>query len=314
MLLLAKYLLLSSTVLHAQPSLHQMPRFEFVEVGSRARISCTSEFNIKAEGSSFSWYRRRKDEISLLMDSCKDGDTDGKFACKVEGHKLTLEISNSQPADSGLYFCAQGIRNLFFSSGTTSLIVGDSYTPSTRVILLLPSAHPTSKSVQSDRLACVVHGASNLVQVSWSISGDLWEEEQTFLARTSSGSLTFISLPSLPMDSQMSEKSYTCEVRFNSSNTTVKKSISFPTAPSADLKENCLNYAVTVAVLGVSASLLLLLSCLWSQLCPSGPASPAGANHNFLSNKVPPTARAMWMLLLLLLVSCLWIRLYFHPN
>ncbi|XP_053134029.1 uncharacterized protein LOC128337264 isoform X3 [Hemicordylus capensis] len=42
-------------------------------------------------------------------------------------------------------------------------------------------------------------------------------------------------------------------------------------ASSEDLKENCLNYAVPVAVLGVSSSLLLLLSFLWSQLCPSGP-------------------------------------------
>ncbi|XP_053134902.1 uncharacterized protein LOC128337668 [Hemicordylus capensis] len=155
-----------------------------------------------------------------------------------------------------------------FSNGT-SLIVGDSYTPSTWVMLLLPSAHPSSEFVQSKHFTCVVHGASNSVQVSWNISGDLQQEGQTLLVENSSGSLTFISFLSVPMvDSQNSRKLYTCEVRFNSSSRSVKKSAPFPAATS---DHNCTTYKIPLAVGGLLALLLLLLSFLWIRLCPSGP-------------------------------------------
>ncbi|XP_053134942.1 uncharacterized protein LOC128337694 isoform X2 [Hemicordylus capensis] len=273
MLLLAKYLLLSSTVLHARLSVPSTQRFQFVDLGGRTEISCTSEYKIERGGSSFGWYKRTEGELSRIITSCNDGNTAGRFVCKSDAgrHKLILQISNSQSADSGIYFCADGFWMLSFSNGTTSLIVGDSYTPSTQVLLLLPSAHPTSGFVQSEHLACMVHGVSNLVQVSWNISGELQQEGRTRLARSSGSSLTFISLLSLPMDSRMNEKSYTCEVRFNSSNTTVRRSITFPAVSPEDPKENCLIYAVPVAFLGVSASLLLLLSFLWIRLCPSRP-------------------------------------------
>ncbi|XP_053134959.1 uncharacterized protein LOC128337705 [Hemicordylus capensis] len=270
MWLLAKYLLLSSPVLHAQLLLYQTERLLFVDTGGTAEISCTSTDVIDDKGISFSWYRRRDGEITRLTENGCD-KTSGKFVCKAKGQKVMLEISHPQKTDSGLYFCSRQLdfSTMSFSNGT-SLIVGDSYTPSTWVMLLLPSA---SKSLHSSHLACVVHGASNLVQVSWNISGDLQQEGRVLLVKNSSGSLTFISLLSVPMvDSQNSRKLYTCEVRFNSSSKSVKKSAPFPAASSvgtASSDHNCTSYKIPLAVMVLLALLLLLLSFLWIRLGPS---------------------------------------------
>ncbi|XP_053134388.1 immunoglobulin lambda-1 light chain-like [Hemicordylus capensis] len=233
-----------------------------------AEISCTSTESIEDDGHSFSWYRRGDGEIPLLIEHCYRGTT-GKFGCKAKGHKVTLEISRSQMTDSGLYFCGKRLdfSRMSFSNGT-SLIVGDSYTTSTWVMLLFPSAHPGSLSVQRDYLACAVHGASNLVQVSWNISRDLQQEGETFLARNSSGSLTFISLLSIPMDLETRGKLFTCEVRFNSSSKSVKKNATFYAGGPSTADEACLTSWVLPGVARALAFLLLLLPLLWLLLRP----------------------------------------------
>ncbi|XP_053134083.1 uncharacterized protein LOC128337301 isoform X2 [Hemicordylus capensis] len=274
-MLLAKCLfMLSSTGLLAQLSLYQTQRFQFVGIGEKAEISCTSTAEIKDYEHSYNWYKRQNGEFIPLIENCIDEKSAERYSCRTDGRKLILEIPKVQREDSGLYLCAQNrYSSMLFSNGS-SLIVGDSYTPSTWVMLLLSSAHPPPEFVQSDHLACVVHGASNLVQVSWSISGELQQEGQTLLAKNSSGSLTFINLLSVPMvDSQTSGKLYTCEVRFNSSGKSVKKSAPFPAASSADPPgsvDQCTSYEIPLVVVGLLAMLLLLLSFLWIRLHPSG--------------------------------------------
>ncbi|XP_053134487.1 uncharacterized protein LOC128337475 isoform X2 [Hemicordylus capensis] len=256
-MLLATYFFFSSTVLQAQSLLSQNRRFQFADPGNTAKITCALKEKAQGFEFSFSWYRRREGELPLLIKTCNDKKITDKFGCRAEERNLILEIDHVQKEDSGLYLCAERVYGTSNFSTATSLIVG------------------ASQSVQSDHLACVVHGASNLVQVSWSISGDLQQEGWTLLAKNSSGSLTFISLLSVPMvDSQTSGKLYTCEVRFNSSGKRVKKSAPFPAASSADPPgsvDQCTSYKIPLAVGGLLALLLLLLSFLWIRLCPSGP-------------------------------------------
>ncbi|XP_061462533.1 uncharacterized protein LOC133375062 isoform X2 [Rhineura floridana] len=201
--------------------------------------------------------------MPVLIKSCSDNQTAGKFACKAKGQRATLKISNVQTSDSGLYFCAQRYSSsLYFSNGSTSLIVGDSYTPSAWVMLLQPRAQD-SPSRFKNQLACLVHGASSLVQVSWGVPGDIHHKAQTLLVKNNSGSLTFVSLLHIPEGSHTSGKNFTCEVRFNFSGPSVKKSAVFDAGSSAKDDQKCLIHKVSLAVLGMLASLLLSLEEIW---------------------------------------------------
>ncbi|XP_061462029.1 uncharacterized protein LOC133374818 [Rhineura floridana] len=261
----ATYLVLSSAVSQVQLSLlYQKERFQFVDIGRTAQISCTVTEDIDGRGLEFLWYRRREKELTCLIESCLDNDTDGKFVCKVGSQHLTLEISNVRVEDSGLYMCAErywDFYSLSFSNGSF-LVVGDSYTPSTWVMLLQPPKQDPPAQFEN-QLACVVHGASSLVQVSWDIPGDLRHEARTLLVKNSSGSLTFISLLHVPMDSHISGENVTCEVRFNSSGPSVKKSAVFNATSSRDVANDCTTYRVSVAAVGILALVLIVLSFLW---------------------------------------------------
>ncbi|KAL8184823.1 UNVERIFIED_CONTAM: hypothetical protein K2H54_030052 [Gekko kuhli] len=180
-MLLKKCLVLSPTVLQAQLLLYQTPWSQFVDIGEKAHIACTSSDNYDDEGISVVWYKARENEMPLLIKSCSDGNNASKFLCKVE----------------------------------------DSYTPSTRVTLLLPPPH----LAHAGQVACVVHGVSNLVQVSWWVSEELQQEGRTLRVKNSRcGLLTFVSVLQIPRDPQGREKNFSCEVRFNSSEPILKKS------------------------------------------------------------------------------------------
>ncbi|XP_032992140.1 uncharacterized protein LOC117039180 [Lacerta agilis] len=223
--------------------------------------------------------------MPVLIKSCADAKPRDRFACKVHSkhRNAVLEILNVQRSDSGLYFCAKGTPDgLYFSTATSSLIVGafvihtwssllynlslfsssNSYTPSTWVMLLQPSNQDPASQTKN-QLVCVVHGVSNLVQVSWDVPGGLQQEGQTFLAKNSSGSLTFVSVLHLPMELQYTGGNITCEVRFNSSSTGVKETAVFNAASLTEGDEKCLTHKVSLAIVAGLASLLIFLSFLW---------------------------------------------------
>ncbi|KAL8184836.1 UNVERIFIED_CONTAM: hypothetical protein K2H54_030374 [Gekko kuhli] len=222
-ILLKKCLVLSPTVLQAQLLLYQTPWSQFVDIGEKAQIVCTSSDNDGDEGISVVWYKARENDTPLLIKSCSSENNASKFLCKVESQKLILEIFPAQVNDSGIYLCTKkrSFERLTFSNGSSSLIVGDSYTTSTQVTLLLPPPH----LAHAGQVACVVHGVSNLVQVSWWVSEELQQEGRTLRVKNSRcGLLTFVSVLQIPRDPQGREKNFSCEVRFNSSEPILKKS------------------------------------------------------------------------------------------
>ncbi|XP_074979110.1 immunoglobulin kappa light chain-like [Caretta caretta] len=265
-MIFAEYLLLSSLVLDVQLFLHQTQRIQFVEVSDNAKIQCSSTENLEG-GSSILWYLRREGEKPTCIKSCLDDQNVSKFACKHETHSSTLEISNVQKTESGIYYCAYRYSSyLIFGNGST-LIVGDSYTNTSWVMLLVPFPHG-SQVIGTANLACVIHGVSSPVHVSWSVSGELQEQGLTRSLKAKDGSLTLINHISVPMDTWTSGKNFTCEVKFNSSGNSVKKSTRYSAASSTAPARECSLYIVPLAT---GAGLLLLvvsLSLVWT-LCPS---------------------------------------------
>ncbi|XP_061462245.1 uncharacterized protein LOC133374924 isoform X2 [Rhineura floridana] len=264
-MLLTQCLILISAVTRVQLILlYQTQQFQFVDIGSTARLECVSSEKVEDRGLSFSWYKRRANGVPLLIKRCLDEEIVGKFACQAEGQKLALAIDKVQMEDSGLYFCAKRTLAVIFSNGS-SLVVGDSYSPNSWVMILQPLPRALSLFRQSREVACVVHGISNTVQVSWDVPGHL--QPETLLMENNSSSLTFISVLRIPADLRLSVKNLTCAVRFNSSGTIVKVNTEFP----SEAPEKCLSYSVSLSVLGVLAVLMLLLSFLWIRHSRSRP-------------------------------------------
>ncbi|XP_075763886.1 immunoglobulin kappa light chain-like [Pelodiscus sinensis] len=212
------------------------------------------------------WYLRREGETPIRIKYCLDNLNASKFACKHETHSSTLEISNIQQNDAGVYYCAYIHSSyLIFGNGST-LIVGDSYTDSSGVLLLVPFPRG-SQGTGTAHLACMVHGVSGPVHVSWSIPGEQQEQGLTRWLKAKDGSFTFVNHISVPWDIWASRKIFTCDVKFNSSGRSVNASARYPAASPTDMSRQCSNYLVPLAA---GAGLLLssvFLSLIWT-LCP----------------------------------------------
>lgn len=99
----------------------------------------------------------------------------------------------------------------------------DSYSVMNQVWLLAPSPHGLTPNGTA-HLACLVQGVSSPVQISWNISQ---EQRPMHLLKTSNGSFTLISHISIPAEAWTSGAAVTCEVRFNASERSVKRRVSY---------------------------------------------------------------------------------------
>ncbi|XP_034612662.1 immunoglobulin kappa light chain-like isoform X2 [Trachemys scripta elegans] len=263
-MLFAKYLIFSSMVLGAQLSLYPTQQFLFVGISATAKIPCSSKEKLEGGGISVYWYRRREGEGPTCIKKCLNDQNVSKFACKPETHGMTLEIYNVQQNESGDYYCAVKTSSyLIFGNGST-LIVGDSYTTSSWVLLLVPSPHGLISTGMVD-LACIVHGVSNPVQIFWNISGDRQEQALMRSLKAKDGSLMLISHISIPKDTWTNVKIFTCEVKFNSSGSRVKKSARYFELHPSGCVPQILHHVVAVFLVGLMVS----LSLAWIRCCSS---------------------------------------------
>ncbi|XP_039192950.1 uncharacterized protein LOC120305332 [Crotalus tigris] len=245
----------------------QNNQFLFVDVGEKATLVRNFSENI-TNVDKFLWYKREENKLRLLTDKCGPDGSNGKFNCKSEAQELTLEIFNTKEEDTGLYLYADKTSNYFSLNfvDAFSLIVGDSYTSSSWVMILQPSAQ--DQAIQSgSQLACVVHGVSNWVQISWNASHIL-QDGQTLLMKNHSGSLTFVSILYIPENSSISGEEFICKVKFNSSGMPMSLSTTLY-AETTFHTNDYQHYAIPLSVIGILAFLLLIVIWLWIRCCPS---------------------------------------------
>ncbi|KAM6458401.1 uncharacterized protein PHA67_016037 [Liasis olivaceus] len=183
-----------------------------------------------------------------------------------------LEIFDTKVEDSGLYLCADRTQNYFSLNfiNAFDLIVGDSYTSSSWMMILEPPVqNPPFQAMQSgSQLACVVHGVSNWVQISWDTSQVL-QDRQTHLMKNHSGSLTFVSVLYIPENFSIIGEKFVCQVKFNSSGTPMNLSTTLYAETRTSQRNDCQHYAIPLAVIGMLAFLLLILTWLGIRCCPS---------------------------------------------
>ncbi|CAM2108215.1 unnamed protein product [Caretta caretta] len=270
-MIFAEYLVLSSLVLGVQLFLHQTRRIQFVEVNDTAKIHCSSTENLKGGGWKVFWYFRREGETPTCIKHCWDDQNQSTFACKHETHSSTLEISTIQKMESGIYYCAYKYSSyLIFGNGST-LIVGAPARECSHYIVPLAAGAGLLLLVVSLSLIWTLCPSTLGFQPRVSAPPASVEPQEQGLTRSlkaKDGSLTLINHISVPMDTWTSGKNFTCEVKFNSSGNSVKKSTRYPAATSTAHASSCLPSIVSLAVLSALMLLMVSLSLIWT-LCPS---------------------------------------------
>ncbi|XP_069508310.1 uncharacterized protein [Ambystoma mexicanum] len=247
-------------VVGAQLHLHQTEQPLVVSVNETAIISCVLSGEACDRRRHVRWFWRGIEEDVTLIKSCATENVDFKYHCRLEQCRPTLGIHSVQRHDAGVYYCTYSTdKTLHFSSDVT-LIVGDSYTERTSVLLvtLPPRLDVPGGTVP---LACVVRAVSGQVWVSWNISGTPQQGLMSAI-RGRGGTLTFISHIVLPMET-WTRGEITCESQFNSSHRGVKSSLAYKAAPSGDVI-GCVALLVTRTLL-----LLLTLSLTLYRVCRS---------------------------------------------
>ncbi|XP_069508321.1 uncharacterized protein [Ambystoma mexicanum] len=251
--MLIGYFILFCKVLAVQLHLHQTEQPLTVSINETAKISCLLSEEFCDRRRSVRWFWRGTEEEVTCIHYCGAVRPGGfEYNCEFGHCSTTLEILDVQRSEAGVYFCAYPtIRGQRFSSGAT-LIVGDSYTERTSVLLVtLPPLPDVPGGVVP--LACVVRAVSGQVWVSWNISGTQWQGLMSAI-RGRGGTLTFISHIVLPMET-WTRGEITCESQVNSSHRRVKKSLVYKAAPSGDV--------IGCVAAFVARTLLLLLTLSW---------------------------------------------------
>ncbi|XP_025051110.1 immunoglobulin kappa light chain-like [Alligator sinensis] len=264
-------------LLGVQLHLHQPQRFLFVEVGGTAEIHCYSSIDVDG-AAKLHWYLRRVGEAPILIKKCKE-QNESRFACKYQKSNTALEIKSIRRKDSGIYYCAHAATgSLIFGSGTT-VIVGDSFTGSSSVLLLGPGAGENG-AMDPAHLACVIRGVSNLVQVSWHIPGEQPAQGLPRLLEASDGSLTLIHGISIPW---ASGAAVTCEVTFNSSGSSVTRHAVYSASPRSWHQQEAVRYMVV----GLLVLLMVSLTSLWMCSCSSPAFAASCCPEMFCARPAP---------------------------
>ncbi|KAM4013527.1 uncharacterized protein ACNLHF_003609 [Anomaloglossus baeobatrachus] len=236
--------------------LYQPPNVISAEVNSTAVIPCVSRED-SDQGHQIAWYQRKwiLDERPLLVKSCSSDNDRHKYTCKYEKGISKLSISNGQPNDSGVYFCAfMFVDNYIFGNGSY-LNVGDRST-SRNSIHILSSLQPlrTHSFIQ---LACVVHEARDTIHITWNISRRQ-HRGRTISKRESNGIRTIMNFISLPGDNWNPGQKIICEVWILSSPIGVHWVIPEKAEIHGYLTHKCQAFLIPVLISGML--LLLTLS------------------------------------------------------
>ncbi|XP_069499058.1 uncharacterized protein [Ambystoma mexicanum] len=254
--MLIGYFILFSKVLGVRMHPHQKQQLLSFSINDTAAISCLVPEGSPGGGHIVHWFWRRVEAPATFIKFCSDSHAGHlKYNCRHEARSATLEVYKVQRKEAGVYYCAYPKTGALHFSSAATILVGDSYTLRTSVLLVtLPPQVDASGSLVP--LACVVRAVSGQVWMSWNISGTSQQGLMSAI-RGRDGTLTFISHIAVAMDT-WTRGEITCESQFNSSSNGVKKSLVYKAVQTGD---------ATRCLAPVVAGVLLLLLTLSLTLC-----------------------------------------------
>ncbi|XP_043935111.1 M1-specific T cell receptor beta chain-like [Protopterus annectens] len=207
----------------------QNQEFHFAKDNDSVEIQCRFHGQLpEAERHRYlSWYKQTMKGLLLFISNCSSEPTvHQRISCKVGTNVFSLKISPAQQSDSRKYYCASSFP-YYLSLGVGSyLVVGDTFTTKTSVLILTPPSE-TIMARHSVPLVCLVTGIrSATVHISWNVSGSLMEGLHSSV-RENQETFSIRSQITIPAADWTSGILCTCQVQFNSSGTPIQKTVSF---------------------------------------------------------------------------------------
>ncbi|XP_038643171.1 immunoglobulin kappa light chain-like isoform X2 [Scyliorhinus canicula] len=233
------------------------------EVGQIVELTCHYIYEVEVV-SSYGWYKQGVGEAPKAIDISSSNGAGGRFISK-KGHSkkiLILEIRNVQANDSGSYYCVH-IASYAPLQKAATLLVGDSSTNKTAVLIFVPQEDGNSREI----LVCLVSGlSSNRIAIFWNISGLVAEGSSDPGTLEEDGTYSITSQIMVSMDMWRNGALCTCFVQLGSPNKNSTKSVLFPKA--AETRTGWCSRALPafITVLVVLVLLLILLS-IWICKC-----------------------------------------------
>ncbi|XP_078390140.1 immunoglobulin kappa light chain-like [Cetorhinus maximus] len=231
------------------------------EFGQTVELTCHYIYEVEFVSSYF-WFKQRVGEAPKLIDTQSCQGANCKFISKKGNnkHQLILKIRNVQLSDSGSYYCAtkHGYAQL---QNTPMLIIGDSSTNKTAVLVFVPSdAQHLNGTVP---LLCLVSGiSSNQIAIFWNISGLFTEGASDPGTMEADGTYSIRSHVMVSSETWRSGALCTCIVQLGSPNKSWIKSVSFSKAAGKRTGWCSVALPVLVTVLVILVLLLVLIS-IW---------------------------------------------------
>ncbi|XP_048476258.1 Ig heavy chain Mem5-like [Rhincodon typus] len=166
--------LLALYVTDSQLAVSQGPLAKTAKVGETVELECHHSYAVELVSSYF-WYKQTVGDVPVVINITNCEGSGCKFISKKGRSErlLVLEIRNVQVDDSGTYYCADRDGYAPLRNGP-KLLVGDSSTNKTSVLVFVPLSVPAQNSTVP--LVCLVSGvSSNQIVIFWNISGEVTE-------------------------------------------------------------------------------------------------------------------------------------------
>ncbi|XP_078288108.1 immunoglobulin lambda-1 light chain-like [Rhinoraja longicauda] len=204
------------------------------DVGQTVKLSCELLYELSSQTHVF-WYKQRVDETPTVITTtgCTHTVCRGTLE-RGSGYKTSiLEIRDVQAEDWGFYYCSGRIGHTSFQKGPT-LLVGDSSTDKTSLLVLVPPFEPSGPVP----LLCLVSDlSSNMVVVYWDIAGQLADGRSDTGTAEPDQSYSVRSQVLVPSGVWRGGGVCTCVVQLGGVNKTRTKSVSrpIPTTPTTGM-------------------------------------------------------------------------------
>ncbi|XP_053134379.1 uncharacterized protein LOC128337420 isoform X2 [Hemicordylus capensis] len=190
--------------------------------GETVEIDCDLPDGV-AHISKITWYKEEQGKILEPINT-------SRIPTRSYPRKVKLAIRNVKRSDSGVYYCATSINEMFTFLSGMRLIISDTPEPSSSI--LVPSSSEGAQHKDSFPLFCLFHDANFAWDtVFWTILGNTFQEQKDGDMIDGEGVFNIWSLQLIPPEFWTQEMSYSCSDQENRSISTVVPTNTVPTDP-----------------------------------------------------------------------------------